>query len=347
MIRWLMMTSATGVDRVLVTGGTGYLAGWVILGLLERGYLVRTTARDAAKAARVRDEVAAHVGPEIAETLEIVSADLLADAGWAEAMADVANVIHTASPMPFDAKADLVTTAREGTLRVLRAASTAGVGRVVLTSSGVAVASSDGSAPADETTWAEPSSDPTQAYPNSKILAEHAAWDEAKTLGLGLVTVLPTFMQGPAIGRPERTGTIDVIRRLLLGALPALPKLGWNIVDVRDIAELHILAMTAPDVEGQRILGSGTFLWYRDIALKLKEALPDDTSKVPTRTLPNIAVRLAARFNPQLAMIVHELGQRREVSNTKARQQLGWDPRHVDTTIVDTARFLLTDESLA
>jgi nucleoside-diphosphate-sugar epimerase len=183
--------------------------------------------------------------------------------------------------MPFDAGADLITTAREGACRVLGAAAHAGVRRAVLTSSGVTAGIGGPDTPTVETTWAAPSGTPVHAYPDSKILAERDAWDLAAATGLELTAVLPTFMLGPMLGTANRAGTVEIIRRLLAREIPAVPNIGWNIVDVRDIAELHILAMTSPAAAGQRFLGSGTFLWYRQIARILREKLPNEAAKVP------------------------------------------------------------------
>jgi dihydroflavonol-4-reductase len=325
---------------VLVTGGTGYLAGWVIAGLLRRGYQVRTTVRSLDSAPGVRAAVSEQTGEQAAGTIEFAAADLLGDDGWNEAVGGIDYVLHTASPMPFGSGADLITPAREGTRRVLGAAARAGVKRVVLTSSGVAADTGDPDTPATETTWTAPSGTPARAYPDSKIFAERDAWDLAAATGLELTAVLPTFMQGPTLGPPDRPGTVEVIRRLLEGKIPAVPNIGWNVVDVRDIAELHILAMTSPVAAGQRFLGSGSFLWYRQIARILREKLPKEATKVPTRTMPDIAVRLLARRNPQLAMLRPELGRRRLVDSSKARTRLGWHARPTEQTIIDTATAL-------
>jgi dihydroflavonol-4-reductase len=142
-------------------------------------------------------------------------------------------------------------------------------------------------------------------------------------------------------------GTVEIIRRLLAREIPALPNIGWNIVDVRDIAELHILALTSQAAAGQRFLGSGTFLWYRQIARILREKLPDEAAKVPVRTMPDIVVKLLARRNPQLAMLRPELGRTRLVDSSKARTQLGWHPRPTEQTITDTATALIAKNALA
>ncbi|MGW7004864.1 NAD-dependent epimerase/dehydratase family protein [Streptomyces sp. NPDC054933] len=335
------MTVSNAPGTVLVTGGTGYLAGWVIAGLLRRGYRVRTTVRSLDKAQQVRDAVGEQAGEQAAAAIAFAVADLLSDDGWDRATAGADYVLHTASPMPFGPGVDLITTAREGTRRVLGAAARAGVRRAVLTSSGVTADTGDPDTPATETTWTTPSGTPLRAYPDSKILAERDAWELAAETGLELTAVLPTFMQGPVLGASNRPGTVEVVRRLLAREIPAVPNIGWNVVDVRDIAELHILAMTSPAAAGQRYLGSGTFLWYRDIARILRENLPDQTAKVPTRAMPDLVVKLLALRNPQLAMVRSELGRTRLVDSGKARTQLGWHPRPTEQTIVDTATALI------
>jgi dihydroflavonol-4-reductase len=339
------MAHGYDAETVLVTGGTGYLAGWVIAGLLKRGYRVRTTVRSLDQVERVRGAVGESAGAESAEAIEFAIANLLSDGGWDKAIAGADYVIHTASPMPFDVGADLITTAREGTRRVLGTAARAGVKRAVLTSSGVAADTRDSDTPATEAVWTEPSGTPVRAYPDSKILAERDAWDLAAATGLELTAILPTFMQRPPLGTPSGAGTTGVIRRLLDRQIPAVPNIGWNVVDVRDVAELHILAMTNPAAAGQRFLASGSFLWYRDIASILRDNLPDDATRVPTRAMPDFAVKLLARMNPQLAMLRPELGRKRLVDNSKARTQLDWHPRPTEETIIDTAVALLINTS--
>jgi len=339
------MTDAQG-STVLVTGGTGYLARWVIAGLVQRGHQVRTTVRRLESADSVRAAIGERVGADAAASVEVVAADLLADDGWDAAVEGVGHVIHTASPLGFTPGADLVRTAREGVRRVLGAASRAQVERVVFTSSGVAAVPDDPSEPANETVWAEPSGVATRAYRDSKILAERDAWDLAAETGLELATVLPTFMQGPSLGTPSREGSIEIIRRLLAGGMPAVPNLGWDVVDVRDIAELHILAMTTPAAGGQRLLGSGSFLWWRDIARILRDALGDDARKVPTRTMPDAVVKLLGRVNPQMAMMRPDLSRKTTVDGSKANTLLGWHARPAEQTVIDTATALIARNAI-
>ena len=331
------MTDITRRGTVLVTGATGYLAGWVIVELMSRGYSVRGTVRDLDRAEPVRRAIVEHARG--AGGLELVRADLLDDAGWGAAVDGVDAVLHTASPMPFDADSDLIVSAREGTRRALTTASRAGVRRIVLTSSGTVAQPADPAATANEAMWSTPSGEARHVYPDSKIHAERLAWQLADELGLQLTAVLPSFMQGPPVTSADRTGTIDVIRRLLNRAMPALPRLGWNVVDVRDVAVLHVLALEQDESIGERYNGAGTYLWYQDVARILRDGLPD-AKNVPTRVLPDLVVRLAAKRDRHLAMIVDELGVTRDVDTTKARSELGWTTREVRETILDTARAI-------
>lgn len=334
------MSESGQPERVLVTGGTGYLAAWVMAGLLRRGYRVRTTVRSLAKAQQVRDAVAEEAGAERAETIEFAVADLLADEGWDEAVRDVAFVLHTASPLGTTGGQDLVTTAREGVARVLAAAARAHVKRVVFTSSGVAVTPDDPTQVGDETVWATVRNTPSTAYNDSKILAEQDAWEIARREGFELTTVLPTFVLGPALGASGAGGSIESIRRLLTGSMPAIPHISWNVVDVRDVAELHILAMTSPEAAGQRFIGFGESIWWHDIAEILRRDLPAESTKVPTRSMPDLVVKVLARFDPQLAALRPRLSRRALVDGDKARRTLNWHPRPIEQTIVDTARTL-------
>lgn len=336
-----MVNRNDGTGGVLVTGGSGYLAGWVIAGLVDRGYAVRTTVRDVARAPQIRAAVSEQVGAERASGVEVIAADLLHDKGWDAAMRGIDHVVHTASPLGFRPGQDLIRIAREGTERVLRAAATAGVRRAVVTSSGVTAISSTPGIPATETVWAEPSGLRAREYNDSKIIAERAAWSVARETGLELATVLPTFMQGPMLGSPSREGSVEVIRRTLTGGLPAIPRIGWDVVDVRDIATLHILAMTDPRAANERFLGSAGWLWWTEVARILREQLPEDARKVPTRRMPDAVVKLLGRVNPQMASLRLDLGRQITVDSTKARTLLEWQGRPTEQTIVDTARALI------
>ena len=333
------------VETVLVTGGTGFVAGWCIVQLLERGYAVRTTVRDAAKEQRVRAAVG-RVGGST-ERLSVVVADLNQDAGWDSAVAGCDYVLHVASPLGGGALTDrnaLVAPARDGTLRVLRAAGKAGVKRVVMTSAAAAARpplTTDRAS--DETVWSDPDDPQFDAYRVSKILAERAAWDfvgrEGKTAQL--TTILPGAVFGPILST-ENLGSVQIIQGMLNGRPPVLPRLGFWVVDVRDLADLHIRAMTAVSAAGQRFIAAGEFMWMEDIAKTLRAQLGERGAKAPTRRLPDFVVRLLLPFAPNLRSLAPLLGRKFAVTTLKARQVLSFAPRPATATIVDCARSLLT-----
>jgi nucleoside-diphosphate-sugar epimerase len=323
-----MTTPTTTRGLVLVTGGSGYIAGYCIAQLLREGWRVRTTVRNLARAEDARatiGKIAANAG-----TIEFMAADLNSDAGWADAVAGAECVLHVASPVPIvDPKSDdeLVRPARDGALRVLKASRDAGVKRVVMTSSIAAIACGRGerAEPFTEADWTdETNRSDTSPYDRAKTIAERAAWAWHKAEGgtLELVTVNPALVLGPVLGS-DFSASLEAIKKLLDGSVPALPRFGFSPVDVRDIAQLHLLAMTAPAAAGQRFIGSADFYWLKDMAKILKEGLGDRARKVPTISIPDFLVRLFAIFDPIVRGQLFNLGKRRLVSSDKARRVLG------------------------
>ncbi len=333
---------------VLVTGGSGYIASFCIARLLDDGWRVRTTLRSLARETEVRAALARIAKP--ADRLSFVAADLTGDAGWPEAVAGCDYVLHVASPLPTAAVKnddELVRPARDGALRVLRASEAAGVKRVVLTASTAAITYGRGSltAPATEADWTDPTNRAdTSAYERSKTLAERAAWEWARAPGrkTELVTVCPGAVLGPVLGR-DFSASLEIVRKLLDGSLAGLAHLGFPLVDVRDVADLHIRAMLAPEAAGQRYIGAGDFTWMSDIAAVLIARVPALSKGVPTRKLPGFLVRLVGTFDPVVRRVVFELDKYRPVSNARARTQLGWAPRSLADTIVDTANSLAAE----
>jgi dihydroflavonol-4-reductase len=337
-------------ETILVTGGSGYVAGWCVVELLRRGYHVRTTVRTSAKATHVRQAVSGEVDP--GDRLSFAIADLTSDDGWDEAVAGCDYVLHVASPLGIGAAKNpdaLIEPARDGTLRVLRAvAGQPGVRRVVLTSAANAASppSYRDEGVSDETLWTV--DDPAlPAYRRSKTLAERAAWDfMAEHDGpTTLTTILPGAVFGPVLGA-DHLGSTQIVARLLAG-MPGTPRIGFEIVDVRDLADIHIRAMTAPEAGGERFLATGEFMWLRDMALALRTGLGDAANRVPTRNLPNIAVRLAAITDPTLREIMPALGRRHRHTTDKARRLLGWRARPAAETVVACGRSLLAHEVAA
>jgi dihydroflavonol-4-reductase len=329
---------------VLVTGGSGFIAGWCVVQLLERGYDVRTTVRDAAKEQRVRDGIAG--AQPAADRLSFAVADLNRDEGWDAAVAGCEYVLHVASPLGGGIPGDrnsLIAPARDGTLRVLRAAAKAGIKRVVMTSAAAAARpplTTDRMS--DESIWSDPEDPQFDAYRVSKILAERAAWDFMEREGgtTQLTTILPGAVFGPIL-TAENLGSVQIIQGMLNGKPPALPRLGFWIVDVRDLADLHIRAMTASSAAGQRFIAAGDYMWLEDIARTLRTELGEAGSKTPTRRLPDFVVRLLLPFAANLRSLAPLLGRRFPLTSDKARQTLGFRPRPAAITVVDCARSLL------
>jgi nucleoside-diphosphate-sugar epimerase len=331
-------------ETVLVTGGTGFIAGWCIVELLQRGYAVRTTVRSLAKEAAVRAAIAPAVDAD--DRLTVVVADLTKDDGWDAAVTGCDYVLHVASPLGGQTSGDanaLIGPARDGTLRVLGVATRAGVKRVVMTSAAAAARPPlDSDRVSDETIWADPADPQFDAYRVSKILAERAAWDfmTGSAPPTTLTTILPGAVFGPVL-TTDNLGSVQIIQRLLKGSPAGIPRLGFSVVDVRDLADLHVRAMIAPEAAGQRFIAAGEFMWMEDIARTLRSRLGARASRVPTRRLPDFIVRFLSRFLPHLRMLTPLLGRANSVSSEKARRVLGFSPRPAATTIVDCAERLI------
>src|SRR6202042_849597 len=334
--------------RILVTGGTGFVAAPCFIQLLAAGHETRATVRDLKRESDVRAMLRQGGAGEVGERLTFVCADLSAAAGWAEAIRGCDYVLHVASPFPVTAPKDeneLIVPARDGALRVLKAARDAGVQRVVLTSSFVAVgygAPKDRTAVFTEDDWTNLNDPSVQPYGKSKTIAKSAAWDFIRREGgqLELAVGNPTLILGPVLGSDVWASSV-LVKRLLDGSLPGCPDLWFGVVDVRDVADLHIRAMTDPAARGERFLAtSGDFVNVRQIARVLKDGMGERARKVPTRTLPNWLMHAVGPFDPQVRAILPELGKRKNGSNKKARRLLGWAPRTTREAVLATARSL-------
>ena len=332
-------------ELVLVTGGSGFVAVHCILRLLGEGYRVRTTVRSLKREADVRAMLAVG-GAQPGDRLEFVEADLMADSGWPEAVAGCAYVLHVASPFPAGAPKDeneLIAPARDGALRVLKAAREAGVRRVVLTSSFAAIGYGQPvGAPFTEQSWTD-ADQKVSAYVKSKTIAERAAWDFIKREGgaLELSVVNPVMVMGPVLG-PDLSTSIVLVKRMLDGAVPGLPNMSFGVVDVRDVADLHMRAMVDPAAKGERFLAvAGDFVSLKEIASILRRRLGAAAAKVPTRSLPDWLLRIIGLFDKEIAQVVPELGRQKNATNAKARRVLGWSPRSSEEALVATARSLI------
>jgi nucleoside-diphosphate-sugar epimerase len=331
------------VKRTLVTGGSGFLGGWCLVELLRRGYAARTTVRNLAREPQVRAMIGSQV--EAGDRLSVLQADLTSDAGWQQAVDGCDFVLHIASPFPSSQPKDpdeLIVPAREGTLRVLRAALEAGAERVVVTSS---VAAIRGGGPQDrpltEDDWSNPDNTDLTPYARSKTIAERAAWDLVGERGEAerLAAVNPGAIIGPVLG-DDRSYSLQSIGRLLEGT-PGVPRLGFSFVDVRDVADLQIAAMTAEAAGAERFIATAGFRWLSEVAEVLRANLGDDAAEVPTRKVPDLLVRALAVFDSELRSVTGDLGKKAVYSNEKARSVLGWTPRPIEESIVDCARSLI------
>jgi dihydroflavonol-4-reductase len=335
------------MKTVLVTGSSGYIAKHIVLQLLNAGYSVRGSVRSLARSREVEDAVRPHlVDPSAIGRLTFVELDLEKDAGWARAMEGVDVLMHTASPFPMTQPRnaeDLIRPAVDGALRALRAAKAAGIRRVILTAS-VACVMYAGfprtRAVYTEEDWTDGDLTALTPYVRSKTLAERAAWAFVRQEApeMRLTTINPGFVLGAPLD--DHFGTsMELVQRFLAGKDPMVPQVMFPIVDVRDVAAMHVNAIDKPAAEGRRFLGSGGMLSFREIALALKGAFPDQ--KVVTRQAPNVLIRLIGVFDRSVGTILPDLGRTFQVSSKAARDVLNIDFVDPRTTVADSGRFMV------
>ena len=335
------------MTRVLVTGGSGFIGSHALLRLLEAGHEVRTTVRSLEREEGVRALLRTG-GSEPEERLSFVAADLGEDAGWEDAVEGCEYVLHIASPFPASVpkhEDELIVPARDGALRVLRAARDAGVRRVVLTSSFAAIGYGHAprDEPFDETTWTNLEGRAVSPYVKSKTVAERAAWEFVAAEGdaLELAVVNPVGVFGPVLG-PDYSTSVILIERLMNGAVPGCPRLSFGVVDVRDVVDLHLRAMTHDAAGGERFLAvSGASMSILEMAKTLRARLGEAARHAPTRELPDWLVRLLGIFDAEIRSVTPELGQVKHATSAKARRLLGWEPRTREDAIVATAESLM------
>jgi nucleoside-diphosphate-sugar epimerase len=326
----------------LVTGGSGYIAGFLIRQLIDNGWTVNTTVRSLAREEEVRDWL--NVDDD---KLRFFAADLERDAGWADAMAGCNHVAHVASPFPLGVPKhadELVVPAREGALRALRFAKAAGVKRFILTSSMAAIAYGHGKGRElyDEADWTNLDNPAVMPYPRSKTVAERAArdWVAAEGGGMEFASVNPAAVFGPLLSDDLST-SIELVKQLLQGKVPMCPDIGFGIIDVRDVADLHYRALTAPDVQDERYVCSGPFLKMIEVAELLRANLGEQARKVPKRKMPDWLLKLLALMRPELKQLVAELGNVRGGDSRHAMQTLDWTMRPPEEAILATAHSLI------
>jgi dihydroflavonol-4-reductase len=336
----------TDKGLVLVTGASGFVGKWVVVYLLEGGYRVRGTVRSDAKAAQVKATVLDRLGPESAARLELVKADLLADAGWAEAMAGCSAVMHVATQIVGDEPKDptvVTAPAMEGTARVMRFAKAAGVSRVVITSSIATVGYGHGHTKGKRTyTEADFTNLDNMkwnwAYCIGKTKAERAAWDFARANNIGLTTIHPGMILGPALDT-DTSISLGAVSGLLDGTTPAMPMNGFTVSDVRDVAEMHVAALEQPQSAGERYLATGAYLPFPEIAAILRKAYPQ--AKVTLKTVPDWLIKLLVNFNSPIRQIINDIGNEKHYDGTKGEALLGHPFRTPEEATLSAAESLI------
>lgn len=337
-------------QTVLVTGATGYIAKHIVLQLLEAGYTVKGSARSTSREAELRSALETHISdPSALERLSVVALDLSKDDGWDTAMEGVDVLMHTASPFPLTQPKDENETIRpavDGAMRAVKAARKAGINRVIMTSSTVAIMNTD--LPAGRTTyteedWSDLTGPMASPYNKSKTMAEKAVWDwqKAEAPDMQITMINPTFVQGAPLDKNFGT-SVEVVERLVKGSDPMLPNIGFPVVDVRDIALMHLRALERPESIGKRFIGVDRFMWFAEMAKLLKSDHPN--RKIPTRVAPNFFIRFLSLFDASIKTILPQLGQKQDVSGAQARNILGIEFRDTAKSIRDTGAFLIDNK---
>ncbi len=328
---------------VLVTGGTGYIGGELIRQLLDRGWNVHTTVRNKAKS---EAELKARFG-DAGNRLKVFEAELMSDDGWAEANAGCTHVAHVASPIAAATPRDeneMIVPAREGTLRALRFAKAAGVKRFVQTSSVAAVAygRSEKNYTVDESDWTDISHPDVYPYVKSKTISERAARDWVAEEGgdMEFVSVNPAMVLGP-VESADFSASVEAVLQLMNGSMPMAPDLGFAVVDLRDVADLHVKCLEQPGLGGERFLAAGRFMKMIEVGEVLRSGLGEQARKVPTRIMPGWMVSVLSLFNPGVRSIRSELGKTRHVDTSHALNRLGWKTRAEEESILDCAKSLI------
>lgn len=334
------------MKKVLLTGVSGFLGSHTALQLLNKGYHVIGTLRDL----KLADSIKVALSPftEHLANLEFREADLLDSSVWDSLCQGMDFVQHIASPFPRllpKKESDLIRPAVEGTMNVLQAAHRAGVKRTVLTSSIGSImygkTSQTTKALYTEEDWSDiaVSADITP-YFKSKTLAEKAAWDfvNQAEVAMELSVICPGAILGPVLEKDFGTSANIVIKNMD-GSSPALPRMGYDIVDVRSVAELHILAMELPEAAGQRFIGSAGFASFKDVADILRPHYPKHP--IPSRILPGFLVNLFSLIDPTVKPILIDLGKERRVSHAKAEKLLGWKPKSLEEAVLSCAESLI------
>lgn len=333
-------------ELILVTGASGFVGKWCVVKLLEKGYHVRGTVRSDAKGDLVTKTVSALVGAEATSRLDLIKADILADAGWPAAMAGVNAVMHVATIIRGDEPKDpeiVIRPAVEGTERVLRMAHQAGIKRFILTSSiatvGYGHGQTSGRKVYDETYFTKLESMRwTWAYCVGKTKAERAAWDYATANGMELTTIHPGAIIGPALDE-DASISVGMVSGLLDNSTPALPSNGFSIIDVRDVADMHVAALTHPESIGQRYLATAEYMPFPKVAAVVQELYPD--RKIVQRTVPDWLIRIVAMFGGPARQIINDIGNEKVFDGRKGETMMGHPYIGARQSIKDTAESVI------
>ena len=328
------------MEKVLVTGATGFIGLHCIKQLLDRGYSVNGTLRSQDRQAEVVDSLERNNTPT--RHLSLFEVDLNRDSGWDSAIRDCNYVLHVASPFVLtDEDEDFfVKPAVEGVQRALKFSKKHNVKKVILTSSFAAIHETlnDRQESFDEEDWSNPNKPGISFYAKSKTRAELAAWEfmEMENPDFSLTVINPVLVMGPSLSKDVGTSN-SLVKNMINGSVPGTPKIHIGIVDVRDVASAHILAMESSGANGERIIVSEKELWVHEVAAILRDA---GFNKTPKVEFPKWLMKVVALFRKDLALMVPMIGKRRDVSSSKARELLGWKPMKAELSIIDTAQQL-------
>lgn len=327
--------------KIAVTGGTGYIAGFIIAEFLNNGYEVCASVRNTAKASQLREALKSNVSEEVLKNFDTFEADLTAEKGWEEGFKGAIGIIHVASPLGngTESAEALRLVAKGGTLNILKAAHKVGIKRIVMTSSLAACTPqlSVGAALIDETLWSDENNKELDAYRLSKIASERAAWDFSKQYDLALTTILPGAVFGPVMSEGNISSNA-ILLRLLKGQIPRALNVPFEISDVRDLATLHRLAFESDEAIGERFIAASQIITMPEVAKLYQSAYPNE--KAPKKVFPNWMVKCLALVSPQLRSMVPMLGRKYVHSTKKAETVLDWTQRKPEETLLDSARAM-------
>ena len=330
------------MNNILVTGGTSYIGKHVIAQLIDKNYSVRTTVRDRSKSGEIKSDIEKHLEKEV--SLDVHIADLLKDDGWDEAIKGCDAIIHVAGPFPvgYDGgEKELTGPHEDGAMRVFRLAKEHGIKRIILTSSVASIwmdsTVEDTVRYIDESNWTNLDDDSIDAYTKGKALKEKAAWDFVeKNDSIKLTTILPSVVLGPGIGKPVRRGSMELFMMFSKKEMPVAPPLKMGIVDVRDVAKMHIAALENNESIGKRVILAEDTYWMKDFC----KMLNDLGHNAPTFSPPVFFVKFMANFDKTIKPVKPLLGVDIRFNTEIAKSVLKYDPIPIEKTLKDTSDFI-------